>query len=121
VFWFYLAILIVAGLALSSLSLFGLVRWLATREPYGAFVRLRTRHKLTFFRLMLSDARVPLLIKAIPVALLVYLANPFDLVPDFIPVLGYLDDVAVALLALVAVIKLLPRPVVLDLLHRAQE
>ena len=58
-FWLYLGILVVAGLAVSSLSVFGLVRWLAKREPYGAFVRLRTRHKLTFFRLMLADAGLP--------------------------------------------------------------
>jgi uncharacterized membrane protein YkvA (DUF1232 family) len=118
-FWVYLGVLVVTGLTLFSLTVFGLVRWLEKREPYGAFVRLRTRQKLAFFRLMLADARVPLLIKAIPVALVVYLANPFDIIPDFIPVLGYLDDVAIALLALVLVIKFLPRPVVLDLLHRA--
>jgi uncharacterized membrane protein YkvA (DUF1232 family) len=37
--------------------------------------------------------------------LLAYLALPFDLVPDFIPVLGYADDVIVVALALRAVVR----------------
>ena len=52
--------------------------------------------------------------------LVLYLLIPFDIVPDFIPVLGYLDDVAIALLALVLVIKLAPAQVVLEMLQQAQ-
>ena len=119
-FWLYLAIIIVVGLVVSSLLLFGLIRWLARREPYSTFMRLRTRRKLTFFRLMLRDKRVPLYVKAIPIALVVYLSIPFDIIPDFIPVLGYLDDVAIALLALALVIKLSPWPVLVELLDQAK-
>ena len=59
-------------------------------------------------------------VKLIPVVLVVYLSIPFDIVPDFVPVLGYLDDVALALLALVLIIKLTPQPVVLDLLRQVR-
>ena len=52
--------------------------------------------------------------------LLVYLAIPFDIIPDFVPVLGYLDDVALVLLALVLIIKLTPRTVVQELIDKAQ-
>ena len=120
-FWLYLTIAIVVGLILFSLALYWLIRWLGKREPYGTFLRLRTRQKLSFFRLLLRDRerQVPLYVKLIPVALVIYLSIPFDIIPDFVPVLGYLDDVALALLALVLIIKLTPRPVVLDLLRQA--
>jgi uncharacterized membrane protein YkvA (DUF1232 family) len=120
-FWLYLTILIIVGLAIFSLLLFGLVRWLGSREPYSTFMRLRTRRKISFFRLMLSDRRVPLYVKAIPVGLVVYLSIPFDIIPDFVPVLGYLDDVAIVLLALALIIRLSPRTVVLEVLHQAGE
>jgi uncharacterized membrane protein YkvA (DUF1232 family) len=121
VFWLYLAVIIVVGLVVASLLLFSLVRWLTRREPYGTFMRLRTRRKLTFFRLMLGDTRIPFYVKAIPIGLVAYLSIPFDIIPDFVPVLGYLDDVAIALLALVLIIKLSPRQVVTELLQKAEE
>ncbi|MSQ07633.1 MAG: DUF1232 domain-containing protein [Dehalococcoidia bacterium] len=64
--------------------------------------------------------QVPIYVKAIPILLVVYLSIPFDLIPDFIPVLGYLDDVALAMFALVLIIKLTPRPAVLAMLEEAQ-
>jgi uncharacterized membrane protein YkvA (DUF1232 family) len=56
-------------------------------------------------------------IKAVPFALALYLAMPFDLIPDFIPVLGYLDDVAFVVLALATVMKFTPRDVIDELLQ----
>ncbi len=119
-FWLYLAIIVGVALVVAALLCFGLVRWLGKREPYSTFMRLRTWRKLTFFRLILRDNRVPLYVKAIPIALVVYLSMPFDIIPDFVPVLGYLDDVAIAMLALVLVIKLSPLPVTVELLEQAQ-
>ncbi|MBE0691239.1 MAG: DUF1232 domain-containing protein [Anaerolineae bacterium] len=40
----------------------------------------------------MRDPRVPLWIKAIPLLPLIYLLSPIDILPDFIPVLGQLDD-----------------------------
>ena len=120
--WLYIALVGVAGLALFTLGLFWFVRWLSHREPYSSFMKLRTRQKVTFSRLLLRDKgkKVPLYVKLILVVLVIYLSIPFDIVPDFIPVIGYLDDVALVLLALALVIKLLPQAVVLDLLREAQ-
>ena len=120
-FWSYVALSVVAGIILGSLLTLWYIRWLGKREPYGTFLRLRTRHKVTFFRLLLQDKQkqVPLYVKAIPILLVIYLSIPFDLVPDFVPVLGYLDDVALAMLALVLIIKLTPRPAVLAMLQQA--
>ena len=53
---------------------------------------------LVLFRRLLADERVPRRRKWLVAALIGYLAMPFDLVPDFIPVAGQLDDaIAVAL------------------------
>jgi len=49
---------------------------------------------------LLGDPRVPRRKKALLVALAGYLALPFDLVPDFIPVVGQLDDVVIVALVL---------------------
>jgi uncharacterized membrane protein YkvA (DUF1232 family) len=49
---------------------------------------------------LLRDPRVPQRKKALLVALAAYLALPFDLVPDFIPVAGQLDDVVIVALVL---------------------
>jgi uncharacterized membrane protein YkvA (DUF1232 family) len=54
---------------------------------------------------LLRDPRVPRRHKLLLGALVGYLALPFDLVPDFIPVVGYLDDVLVVFLTLRAVLR----------------
>lgn len=44
---------------------------------------------------LMRDSRVPRLVRFLPIPLLLYLALPIDLIPDFIPVIGQLDDVLV--------------------------
>lgn len=55
---------------------------------------LKAKFRLT--KLLLADRRVPWYAKALLPALLLYLAMPLDIIPDFIPVLGQLDDLLVA-------------------------
>ena len=55
---------------------------------------------VVLLRRLLGDPRVPRRRKAVLVVLVGYLLLPIDLVPDFIPVAGQLDDVLVAALAL---------------------
>ena len=55
---------------------------------------------LVLCRRLLADPRVPRGRKITLAALVAYLASPIDLVPDFIPVLGHLDDALVAALVL---------------------
>ena len=59
------------------------------------------------WRLML-DPHVSVLAKLIPVGVLAYVVMPFDLIPDVIPVLGQLDDLAVILLGIRLFIALCP-------------
>lgn len=51
--------------------------------------------ELKLLHRLLLDERVPLWHKAIPVAAALYLVSPLDLIPDFLPLLGQLDDLAV--------------------------
>ncbi len=118
--WLAVAISIAAGsVVFGGIALLA-VRFLSRREPYKNFLSLRTRRKLTFVRFMLQDTRVPLYDKAVPFLLLLYLISPIDIVPDFIPVLGFMDDLLITLLALVLILKLTSEPVVRDLIQRAR-
>lgn len=60
---------------------------------------------LVLFRRLIADTRTPRRSKLLLVALVGYLAMPFDLIPDFIPVLGQLDDAIVVAIALRAVLR----------------
>jgi uncharacterized membrane protein YkvA (DUF1232 family) len=63
------------------------------------------------------DPRVSVYLKLIPLGAVLYVASPMDLVPDVaIPVLGYLDDFGVFLIAIELFARLCPRHVVAD--HR---
>lgn len=67
------------------------------------------------------DPRSPLASKAVMLLTLGYALSPVDLIPDFIPVLGYLDDLVI-LPALVALsLRLLPPEVMADARRRAAE
>ena len=55
------------------------------------------------------DPRVPWYAKALGVAVAAYALSPIDLIPDFIPVLGYLDDLIIVPLGIFAVIRMIPQ------------
>lgn len=101
----YLAIALLAGLVL-------LTKWLQRREPDRSVLLLRTRTKLRLFRALVRDRRVPVIARGLPVLLALYLAMPFDLIPVFMPVRGYVDDVAVIVLTLALMVRFTPRPVI---------
>ncbi len=61
---------------------------------------------------LFTDRRVPLWTKAILPTTLIYIVSPLDFIPDVIPVLGQLDDLAIALLGVRLFIDLCPSPVV---------
>ena len=54
---------------------------------------------VVLFKRLLTDPRVEWWRKALLVAVIVYLASPIDLVPDFIPVAGQLDDAVLVIIA----------------------
>ena len=62
---------------------------------------------------LVADPVLPRAAKIALAAALVYLASPFDLIPDFIPVVGYLDDVLVAAVVVDGLLNWVDRGLVL--------
>ena len=73
------------------------------------FLALSSRGKLRFGRALLRDESTPLAAKLALGLLAAYLALPFDLIPDFLPVIGQADDVLVVVSVVALLIVLIPR------------
>jgi uncharacterized membrane protein YkvA (DUF1232 family) len=69
----------------------------------------------TLFKRLLGDGRVPRRAKVALALLLLYLVTPFDLVPDFVPVVGQLDDAILVAAVLAYVARSAGREVVEEL------
>lgn len=82
-------------------------------ERLGAFTR-EIKRELAVYRLVLADARTPLPAKVLLGLALGYLLLPFDLIPDFIPVLGQLDDVLIVPGLVLLALRMIPKTVVED-------
>ncbi len=62
-----------------------------------------------------SDRRVPWYAKAVAGSVAAYALSPIDLIPDFIPVLGYLDDLLIVPLGIMLAVRLIPSDVMAEL------
>jgi uncharacterized membrane protein YkvA (DUF1232 family) len=67
------------------------------------------------------DPRVPWYAKAAAAAVAAYALSPIDLIPDFIPILGYLDDLLIVPLGILLVVKLIPGPLMEEFRAHARE
>jgi uncharacterized membrane protein YkvA (DUF1232 family) len=56
------------------------------------------------------DPRVPWYAKAMAGAVAAYALSPVDLIPDFIPVLGYLDDLVIVPAGIILAVRMIPAP-----------
>lgn len=118
------------ALAVAAIVLFvtaGATLWLVRRSPdedaralIRRIMRLPLRDKARLAVRLARDARIPLPVRAIPPALILYLATPVDLIPDFIPVLGHVDDLIVALIGVALLLRFAPRHVLEDQLARLE-
>ena len=85
------------------------------REGKG---RLRTEVHALY--LALGDPRVPWYAKAVAGMIVAYALSPVDLIPDFIPVLGYVDDLVLIPAGIYLTLKLIPREVLEECQQRAR-
>ena len=85
--------------------------WKKGRELAGSFKR-----ELTVYRRILADPRTPVSAKIFLGLAIAYLCMPFDLIPDFIPVLGHLDDVVIVPALVYPALRLIPQELVAE--HR---
>lgn len=94
-------ILGVIGSLLGVWALFIAVLWVLRPRDVrlGDAIRI-VPDLLRLVRDLLADRSTPFGVKAALIGLLAWLVNPIDLIPEFIPVLGPLDDVVVAVLVL---------------------
>jgi uncharacterized membrane protein YkvA (DUF1232 family) len=67
------------------------------------------------------DPRVPWLAKLVAGAVAAYALSPIDLIPDFIPVLGYLDDLLIVPIGIWLAIRLIPAELMRELRAQAAE
>ena len=89
-----------------------------------AELKQRARHlKAETFALYLAarDPRTPWYAKLLVAGIVAYAVSPIDLIPDFVPVLGYLDDLILIPAGIALAVKLVPDSVLTDCRAQAQE
>ena len=112
-----IATAILIGVALLILALAGaFVAWKVLRSDERSLARrigkLPFGDKIRLGRDLFGDPRVPLWSRFVAIALVAYLASPIDLIPDFIPVLGQLDDLLIVMLGAGLLLRSVPRHVI---------
>ncbi|HEX5369231.1 MAG TPA: DUF1232 domain-containing protein [Dehalococcoidia bacterium] len=108
--WQILLIVFVAVALLIAVAAYVLIKKASSRtKALAARVqKLSWPARLRLVAALMRDERIPRAVRLIPPLLVLYLAMPIDIVPDFIPVLGQLDDVLVAIVAIGLIVKFAP-------------
>ncbi len=70
------------------------------------------KRELRVYRLVLRDRRTPRLSKLLLGLAIAYAVLPFDLIPDFIPIVGQLDDILIVGLLVALALRMVPRDVI---------
>ena len=67
-----------------------------------------------------KDPRIPWYARILAICVVGYAVSPIDLIPDFIPILGYLDDLILIPLGIALVLKMIPKDVMYEYRERAR-
>ena len=91
------------------------------RDLYRMLNRLlsKIKHELKVYQFVLKDGRTPKVAKVLLAIAVFYAVSPVDLIPDFIPVIGFLDDIIIIPGLIVLALKMTPKEIVQDCRIRA--
>jgi uncharacterized membrane protein YkvA (DUF1232 family) len=78
------------------------------------------KHQTVVLYFAIRDPRIPLIAKLLAGFVVAYALSPLDLIPDFIPVLGYVDDLIIVPLGIALCLRLIPEPVLTEARARAE-
>jgi len=90
------------------------------RERWRTAARRLEQEVYALF-LACRDPRTPVHARLLAACVVAYAFSPIDLIPDFIPVLGHLDDLVILPLGILIVRRLIPKGVMADCRARAQD
>lgn len=91
----------------------------------GMFARLKTaavtlKGKVLVVYFALRDLRTPRIAKIVGGVVIAYALSPIDLIPDFIPIIGLLDDLLLVPLGIWLTVKMIPRQIMADAYAKAE-
>ena len=89
------------------------------RRPFAERVRALKREAIALY-FAARDPRTPLVAKVLAAVVVAYALSPIDLIPDFIPVIGLLDDLVLLPLGIAIVLRLIPPEVMAEGRARAE-
>ena len=84
------------------------MKWTERLRDFGR----RFRHEIAVYRLVMRHPRTPRASRLLLGAAIAYALSPVDLIPDFIPVVGHLDDLLIVPLLVWLAFRLIPRDVI---------
>ncbi len=94
----------------------GKTGWLAAWKQRARGLKIQTAALYYAYR----DPRVPWYAKALTAAVVAYAFSPIDLIPDFIPILGYLDDLVIVPLGVALAVKMISPAVMAECRAKAE-
>ncbi len=81
----------------------------------------KLKRQLVMLHLAYKDNRTPWYAKVLIFVIIAYALSPIDLIPDFIPIIGYLDDLILLPIGIYFALKLIPEEVKQEALQKAED
>jgi uncharacterized membrane protein YkvA (DUF1232 family) len=123
VVWITLAVIgigLLLWIALAAFVFWRILRY-DERKLAKRIAKLPFFDKVSLAGALFRDQRIGLAPRGIALGLVLYLAMPLDLIPDFIPLLGYLDDLLIVGIGALLLLRSIPRRIIEEHVGRYEE